>query len=510
VKSKAAFGVGLLVLLMGGTGFALLQYVKEGVDEEAGYKVHARFTDAQGLFAKSRVQTAGIEIGKIFSKALSPRQKGDLVPKADVVVVIDKNIVLYENATIAKRAASLLGEYYLEIDPGTPVGADGKTFRTLKDGDEILRVEEGMKTSDIVDDVGQTIPILREILSDVRVLTSGPIKEMANSLNASIAKNSEVLERLLMRADNIAADIEGITRSESDDIKIALSNVREITESIKNLVGTSEGQVKGTGDKLQSTIDKLQNTVSKLERTMGNVEKVTDKIADGEGTLGKLAMDDEIANNLGEVSSDVGTFVKGITDLQTIVGLRTEYNYLASTFKNYLSIRLQPRPDKYYLVELVDDPRGFRTETLENETRSDTGFVSAKRVSISEQLRFTFMFAKRIGPVTGRFGILESTGGGSLDVHLVNDLLTLTVDVFDTRTNVYPRVRTRAAFSVYKKLFWLVAGADDVLNQERALGGGGAFIDAFFGAQLVFNDEDLRTLLLFGGSSVGSAAGSRK
>jgi len=47
------------------------------------------------------------------------------------------------------------------------------------------------------------------------------------------------------------------------------------------------------------------------------------------------------------------------------------------------------------------------------------------------------------------------------------------------------------------------------LNTERARAGGGAFLDAFFGAQLVFNDEDLRTLLLFGGSSVGSAAGSR-
>ncbi|MDZ4694177.1 MAG: MlaD family protein [Deltaproteobacteria bacterium] len=509
MKFKAAFSVGLLVILMGGAGFALLQYVKEGVSEDAGYKVHARFSDAQGLFGKSRVQTAGIEIGKIFTKELSPRRDGDGVPMAKVVVIIDKTIVLYESATIAKRAASLLGEYYLEIDPGMPIGPNGKVYRQLKDGDEILHVVEGLKTSDIVDEVGQTIPILREILSDVRTLTSGPITEIAHGVNASIAKNSEVLERLLQRADNIAADIEGITRSESDDIKIALTNVREITESIKKLVGASESQVTGTGQKLQSTIEQLQSTVTKLEKTMGNVEKVTDHIADGQGTIGMLAMDDDIANNVQDVTEDVGTFVKGVTQLQTIVGLRTEFNYLASTFKNYLSIQLAPRPDKYYLIELVDDPRGFRNETLETELRSDTGFVSTKRVTISEQLRFTFMFAKRIGSVTGRFGILESTGGGSLDVHLVNDRLTLTVDVFDTRSNIYPRVRTRAAFSVYKKIFWLVAGADDVLNTERARAGGGAFLDAFFGAQLVFNDEDLRTLLLFGGSSVGSAAGSR-
>jgi hypothetical protein len=38
--------------------------------------------------------------------------------------------------------------------------------------------------------------------------------------------------------------------------------------------------------------------------------------------------------------------------------------------------------------------------------------------------------------------------------------------------------------------------------------GGGAFFDWFFGLQLVFRDEDLKSFLLFGGSAVGGAAGN--
>ena len=51
----------------------------------------------------------------------------------------------------------------------------------------------------------------------------------------------------------------------------------------------------------------------------------------------------------------------------------------------------------------------------------------------------------------------------------------------------------------------MVAGADDMANYERAAGGGALF-DYFAGLQLVFNDEDLRSLLLFGGGAAAGAA----
>jgi hypothetical protein len=48
---------------------------------------------------------------------------------------------------------------------------------------------------------------------------------------------------------------------------------------------------------------------------------------------------------------------------------------------------------------------------------------------------------------------------------------------------------------------------DDVFNYTRTKGAAGGFFDWFLGAQLVFNDEDLKTLLLFGGASAASSAG---
>jgi phospholipid/cholesterol/gamma-HCH transport system substrate-binding protein len=192
--------------------------------------------------------------------------------------------------------------------------------------------------------------------------------------------------------------------------------------------------------------------------------------------------------------------------LQTIVGLRTEYNYLAQSFKSYLAVTLMPRPDKFYLIELVDDPRGYRTKSTVVSDSSRDGVTSTETITTTEQLRLTFQFGKRIGPFVGRFGIKESTGGFGADLYLFNDRLMLTADVFDMRSNQYPRVVGRASLAVYKKMVYLVGGVDDVLNYVRTQGTAGGFFDWFLGAQLVFNDEDLKSLLLFGGSGVASSA----
>ena len=74
------------------------------------------------------------------------------------------------------------------------------------------------------------------------------------------------------------------------------------------------------------------------------------------------------------------------------------------------------------------------------------------------------------------------------------------------RSNQYPRFTARGFLSLYKRFLYVVGGVDDVFNYVRTQGTAGGYFDFFFGIQLSFNDEDLRSLLLFGGGSVASAA----
>ena len=93
-----------------------------------------------------------------------------------------------------------------------------------------------------------------------------------------------------------------------------------------------------------------------------------------------------------------------------------------------------------------------------------------------------------------------------LDLHLASDRLVLSVDLFDTLFSTYPRLQGRASLAVVGRTLYVVGGVDDILNSRaHSITGGG--LDFFLGGQLLFNDEDLKSLLLFGG---GAAAGSSK
>jgi phospholipid/cholesterol/gamma-HCH transport system substrate-binding protein len=510
-RSWAALTVGALVLVALGLAGVIFKLTTERVGKNKGFTVWGLFNDAKGIYEKSRVLSAGLEVGQIEDRRLDPGGKARIT-----IRILPDKIKIYKNAVVAKRAASLLGEFYLDLDPGTPMERSPghpelppQPVPEMKEGDQIVNVIEPVEMGQIIEQVGATLPILRDILKDVRELTSGQVKEIANNVNQMIEKNSVTLDRLLQRVDHIAENVEGITTSESKDVEESLRNIKDITVGIKSLVGTSEGQVNKTGNKLQSSVDKLQASIDSLEHSMKNVEKITGKVSEGEGTVGRLVNDPAIANNIEQITDDASTFVKGLSRLQTIVGLRMEYNYLANTYKSYFQIQIAPRPDKFYLIELVDDPRGFRQQTIENHDNSKVGTYSDVITTTSQKLRVSFQLGKCIAAVCGRFGIKESTGGLGVDLHLLDDMLTLSADIFDAQSNSHPRLQGRAYVSVYRRYVQLIGGVDDVLNYTPTRGGAGGFFDWFFGAQLRFNDEDLKSLLLFGGSSLGSAAGSK-
>jgi phospholipid/cholesterol/gamma-HCH transport system substrate-binding protein len=514
--TAAALKVGVTALLIGLLAFMAFRFVAKGIRGNQGYRVWCIFHDATGLVDKSRVQIAGLNIGEIVDRRLEGAY-------ARITIRVLPNTQLWSNATVFKKSASLLGEFYLEIDPGTAESPDPMTGRMqknkrLEDGDQITNVVEAVSTSDILVQVNETLPVLRAILQDVRKLTQGPLQDIAKSVQQGVDRNSAAAEQLLHHIDSIAGDVKGMTGGQAgQDIQKSISNIKDITESVKSLVGKGDTEVGTTGDKLRQDLDKIGAAVDNLNHTLENMAAVSDKVKSGEGTVGRLLNDDTIANNVEQITEDAGGFIRSLTRLQTLIGLRSEYNVLANTLKTYVAVQLMSRPDKYFLIELIDDPRGFRTSSRTYTTTDDPSkpqTTNTETITISDRFRFSFQLAKRIfvanGKIglTGRFGIKESTGGVGADVDIPLSLasswirtLSFSLDLFDFRTNIYPRFKMLVALEFFRHI-WIVGGVDDVFNGRGPGAGVTTGRDYFFGAQLTFNDDDIRALLTIGGAAL--------
>src|SRR5271166_2974043 len=102
-QAAQASKVGLFVVLSGAAAFGIYRFISPEVGSGGGYLVHAYIHDATGLAQRSRVTIAGIPVGTLDSIKL---EKGE----ARLDVRVRSDVPLYENATLGKKNASLLGE----------------------------------------------------------------------------------------------------------------------------------------------------------------------------------------------------------------------------------------------------------------------------------------------------------------------------------------------------------------------------------------------------------------
>jgi phospholipid/cholesterol/gamma-HCH transport system substrate-binding protein len=526
---SAGVKVGLLVLVMLIGSYAVWKSLGSDPAGDDNYKLTAQFRDASGLPVGSKVVVAGLPVGEITGLGIEGRY-------ARVHFRLRKDVPVYGNGVVIKKATSLLGEYYLEVDPGEAETqlADGgrQAHGRLKDGDQVPSVVEATSTDQLLRRIEETLPNVDEVLKSVRDLSeevrqivNGPVRSIATRIDSLVQKESGTVSDILAKADRsmeridvITQDIRRITGGADQRINTILDNLDAASAEAKALVATAKNEVELTGTSVREKLDRVDEVIA-------NTESITRKIDQDQGTLGRLVNDSAIADNVEQITDDAKGFLGTLFNLQTYVGLRSEYNVFSKLARHYVQVELHTRPDKYYLIEVVQEPRGNYPEvTLEFDPTEPASADGAwvRRAVIKDEMRFSFQFAKRFDWLTLRYGIKESTGGIGADAEFRwwGRHLRLTVDAFDATWDELPRVKASAAFEVFRYLY-VLAGIDEALNDPETLeietGNTDVPVqfdklrygrDAFFGAMLRFNDEDLAALLTVGGSALSGVGGN--
>ncbi len=476
--------VGALTLAALLAGVLILRFVQKGSPNTEGYRVYVLMEDVGGIVERSNVRIAGIAVGSVEDIRLADDQ-------ARVDIRILPGTVLYEDASAAKTTRNLLGEYFISITPGT------RGRPVLHDGDQIRTVAKSVSPDEVLQNMSRIAQTVERVTSalEASVGSEAAQKNMRDTL-ANLAQVTEALNQTVNEnresIRNILAGVEAVTmRGQTDAVEI-LENVRVVTAEVRRLMegNTGAGELSAT-DKVNTLVDRIGTATTSLETTLANLETTTGRLARGEGTLGRLTKDDELIDDIEGAARGVGEYVEGLSQLRTIVSLRSDYQFRAQTVKSIAELRLQPREDKYYSIELVNDPRGLtRLEQVNVSTTNpnDPNQFQEIRSTTSNALRFSLQFAQRFGPFVGRFGLKESTGGVGLDVLLLEDAFEIRQDLFGFGEVVRPRWRLSLGYAFLNRL-WLMGGVDDLLSVDRR--------EYFAGMQLRFDDEDLKTVLPF-------------
>src|SRR5438094_891750 len=278
---KEEVGVGALVVA-GLIAFTFFMFWLTGRSiTSKGVPLPVEFKSVSGLKSGDPVRVSGVKKGRVAGVRL------DRVGRVTVTLLLDPDpgVRPHVDATAAVASADFLGAKYVDynpgandslLPPGVPIkGVTEEQFadvaaRAATSANELIgNVNKGLNASQLADDIHNTLLATQRGMNALTQATNGPAIQQTQATLKS-------LERVMSHLDT--------------------------------LLGAANPSV--TGKRLDTLSTNLTQLTGRLADATGSLKGLLDKMDRGEGTLGKVATDTVLYNNLNAT-------LKSLTELLT-------------------------------------------------------------------------------------------------------------------------------------------------------------------------------------------------
>jgi len=462
------------------------------------------FKDISGLSRKAEVKIAGVKVGWVEGIQLN---HADDITLACVQIMVHRTYALYQDAHAVVRQEGLLGPKYLEVVAGNPA------LPLLESGATLHRPSvEPVSTDELLHSFKKIAANVEDVTSSLRSALGGPagkeaVKEIVENLQQASERVSEfstVLERSL---------------SNNED---KLESLFSIGEYVKQASEVLDRDFDRIATKIESTADAFEDASIQARDGLRSVSNVAEKIDEGRGILGKLVNDDEAYKDLRVAIQGFKNYLAKMDMLQIVFDSHSEFmyrpaeNYHHENAKGYFEMRIHPRWDYFYLVQLVNLEKGFVKRTmrdlnycdpitdepidpyalnLDDEARLRFVFRKKKTEVKRNRMRFGVQFGKIFGDIALRFGLFDGTGGIGVDFDIpfptdkfrwVTSFEAFDYYGWNRIDDRRPHLKWINRMFIFNNIY-LTFGADDFVSKRNA--------NAFFGAGVRFGDDDVKYLL---------------
>lgn len=500
MSSAAKVGAFMLVAL-GIMAFFILKIEDINVRRHGVRRISAIFNDVAGLDDKSAVRIAGVRKGKVTSVHVRPNGQ------AKVNMEIDDDVPLHANATAKIANLGLLGEKYVDVEPGS------QNLPVIPDKQQVILIgSEPASMDDITNQVSSIANDVKAITASLRGVMAGP-------------QGQQRLEDIVENVRTITTQVREIIRANQSSVDATLANARVISDQLKSeipklaasidrVANTIGGTVSENRADVHQVVENLRGLSKDLRTTADNLNDITGQVKSGEGSVGKLIYSNEAHDKLASALSSVESGVNELRNtlgranrIQMDIGIKADYfaglkkeedaGNISGNSRAEVNLRINPNPERnrFYNIVLADDPRGHRVDkTFETTVTAPNGTTTT---TITQETKFdrNFLVSAQAGWTLGDFGVrlglFDNAGGAGID-YRYNDRLRITGEAFDfgKKRDDKPHLRGFAEYIIRKETprtptIFVTSGFDNPLN-DRAF---------TIGAGIRWRDDDLKYLI---------------
>jgi phospholipid/cholesterol/gamma-HCH transport system substrate-binding protein len=214
--------------------------------------------------------------------------------KVKVIIAVDKKVKLPKGTTAALFAPDLMSGKALRLDLGQSkeILADEATIESKMELGALDKVTSQLDP--VLASANQVMYRLDSIMASIQGLLSPATTKNIESSVASLELTMKNFAALSSSLNKESAQLAGIIRNANTITANVANNSKNIDAVISNLKVTTDKLSKAD---LEKTIHNLQNTLEQTQTLLAKINK-------GEGSLGMLANDKQLYNNLtGSMSS---------------------------------------------------------------------------------------------------------------------------------------------------------------------------------------------------------------
>lgn len=255
--------------------------------------IYAEYQQISGIKVSNPILYNGFIVGKITDLELSP--KGTIIAR----LTIKPELQIPEN-TIAKIVSQdILGAKAIVLYFG-----DSRTF--IDEGDT-LRTDVEMSLAESVN--SEVLPVKQKaekllgtvdsILISIQYILNPNFRSNIDQSFASIKRSIETLEVTATRVDSMVKYQSARFKNISNNIESISTNLKNNNEKITNILQNV--------DQISDSLAKVNfiETINRANKALSDIAIITEKINNGQGTLGMLVNDDNLYKNLTQSSKDL-------------------------------------------------------------------------------------------------------------------------------------------------------------------------------------------------------------
>ena len=284
-----------LIAILAIVGFVILfQFMKGKSLFTTDNIFYAKFDNVEGLAASNPVSINGLKVGQVDQ--IIPITEPDGKIHFVVKVTIDDNFEFSKKSTLEIFEPGLMSgkEMRVNLAYGSPMAKDGDTLK----GAFTLSMMNNISSQ-----VGPVKDQLQVVLKRVDSL-------MVNANAMTDAQNQQAIRALLSSLNRTVTSFE----STSQQTNALLANNDPRIQKMLDNANLATVSARTTIDKYGRVADEvdvknLNNTIDKLSLTADKLNGVISGIQNGEGSLGKLAKDEQLYQNLNESSANLNNLI---------------------------------------------------------------------------------------------------------------------------------------------------------------------------------------------------------